>query len=186
MLLHRGLLPFISLWTQSIFIYFEAGDTRNTGNLSFNLIWCACYFNSPQKAPVGLWSVILGSTALPAVEFFQKDLSTFHLQQWNKMDESWMVFEAFMVFSYQLSALCLACMCGILIQCISFLLTNTDYFKDPMQRKDGCSLCSGSIFYFHGLLTPDKDAKGAWRDNAYQIVFPMKRTWQSQTFLNFI
>lgn len=186
MLLYRGLLPFLSLWTHSIFIYFEAGDTCNTGNLSFNLIWCACYFNSPQKAPVGLWSVILGSTALPAVEFFQKDLSTFHLQQWNKMDESGMVFEAFMVFSYQLSALCLACTCGILIQCISFLLANTGYFKDPMQRKDGCSLCSGSIFYFHGLLTPDKDAKGTWRDNAYQIVFPMKRTWQSQTFWNFI
>lgn len=26
----------------------------NTGSLSFNLIWCGCYFNSPQKAPVGL------------------------------------------------------------------------------------------------------------------------------------
>lgn len=34
--------------------------------------------------------------------------------------------------------------------------------RTPMQRKDGCSLCSGSIFYFHGLLTPDKDAKGTW------------------------
>ena len=134
-----------------VFSFTLRQETCNTGNLSFNLIWCGCYFNSPQKAPVGLWSVILGSTALPAVEFFQKDLSTFHLQQWNEMDESWMVFEAFMVFSYQLLALCLACTCGILIQCISFLLTNTDYFKDPMQRKNWCSLCSGSIFYFHGF-----------------------------------
>ena len=37
-------------------------------------------------------------------------------------------------------------------------------------------LISFRMDWFHGLLTSNKDAKGAWRDNAHQNVFPMKRT----------
>ena len=52
----------------------------NTGNLSFSLTWCGCYFNSPQNAPVGLRSSNSGALCSPSSgEPFRKDLLTSHL-----------------------------------------------------------------------------------------------------------